>query len=197
MTCKRSCRTMFSFASRLAILTTFLVTPARAEEATPERTGTTPAASTEQSSARSLFRVELGPTFQRVFRVPVYAGEIEVGMGPQWREFALVFTTGLLVGETNGGLTANRGSFGVNAEWQLDRVRFGLGFRASIFRISREYDGAMAAFLIGPRGSLAYDLYSSPTFALNAGARLALEANGPTTIWGPSLFIGARFSGDP
>lgn len=143
--------------------------------------------------------LDLGFAFRQIYAVPIYGGEVEIGIGGALRSLSVYGTFGAIVGATNMGLTTTRLAFGANLLFPVsERVRLGIEPRFNYLAIQRvTKDDSMGALSFGLYGAVTIDLAKMDPGALYTGIRVGAEpyiGSEPLgVLWGGTLALGFRY----
>jgi hypothetical protein len=144
-------------------------------------------------------QLEAGANLHRVYDVPIYGGELVLGIGTERPDFAARLTLGGMVGETDVGLRATELRIGASLEGRPNEwFRFGLDLHALYFNLARATTSD-DFWALGPgvRPYFAIDIadWSEGRLYATAGLEVAWiggEGSG-TMLWGPSVALGLGF----
>jgi hypothetical protein len=182
-----------TFTACLAALAA-LGSAARADDAEPPA----PQPTTHTTSQLDI-QLEAGADLHRVYDVPIYGGELLLGIGSEHPDFAVRLTLGAMFGETDTGLRATELRLGATFEGRPnDWFRVGLDLHALYFNLARATT-TDDFWALGPgvRPYLAFTLvdWDEGSLYATAGFEAAwLGGDGAGTIlWGPSVALGLHF----
>jgi hypothetical protein len=139
-------------------------------------------------------RVELGPTYLRIYDIPVYGGAGFVGAGIDHPQWAWSLGVGAFFGRTQYGLGVGEARVGCVLELRVARLRFGAELRLEGLVIDRTTtNGSLLSLGSGLRPYVSGDLVQwDGGRALTLSSGFDVDFYG-VLVWGPNVRVGVRY----
>jgi hypothetical protein len=171
------------------------VPPDTAATAAPEVT----APSTRPEHGAS-FRIGVGATYARMFTVPMYGGELSLGLGGRFGRLPGYIYLGLTLErmETERGLDVYGAHFTPDLEWKFGVLRLGVVGRVGFLTVQRitEPSSMLANASIGVAGRASVDFFTQGTNTLYLAAEIRADSYFDPIVISPNLSLGYRWDGN-